>query len=352
MKVLFVNDFLVYAGAEKLVQRVMSHAQKNGHEIKLATQYLNRDHTPSGTDITKTIQDYQPDVVHFHNIASIGFEPLEYCVREKVPTVWTVHDWYPTCKIRTRMNRQGQVCANQDWSRCAECASSEHLTKLLRNLPKLRDLANHIEMTTLCNAQRLLMHDFGYDINHITVVKNGVDTSTYSPNEEKGYVFCFGVIRWEKAVDWHIQSANVSPYPHALAGVQIGFKLNLAKAKTKMLGFLPENTLIQCIGNASVVQVPARWPEPCGLTILESFACGKPVVSVAQGGIPEYLEDGKAGFLAEPGDVVGFIDLTNYLMDNDGLRGEMGKNALEASRYYSLERVWSDYEKVYKKAMN
>jgi glycosyltransferase involved in cell wall biosynthesis len=45
------------------------------------------------------------------------------------------------------------------------------------------------------------------------------------------------------------------------------------------------------------------WSELLGLTILESMACGTPVVASRVGGIPEILQDGQTGYLVEPGDV-------------------------------------------------
>jgi glycosyltransferase involved in cell wall biosynthesis len=44
------------------------------------------------------------------------------------------------------------------------------------------------------------------------------------------------------------------------------------------------------------------WPELLGLSLLESMACGTPVVASKVGGVPELLDDGETGFLVSPGD--------------------------------------------------
>jgi len=347
MKILYVNDYLVHAGAEKMAKNIMRMASKHGHETRFVAPLLDKENTPSEQVATEEIESFNPDLVHFHNIAVVGLDPIKYCQLKGIPVVWTVHDWYPVCKMRARL-RQGQVCHPLNWSICGACPEG------LKNIPNLQELRNtmrDVEIVTLCNAQRLLMGDFDYDVNHITVVKNGVDTEAFESGEDGGYIFWFGLMRWEKAVDWHFQSAQILPYPHLSCGAMRDYKIDIEKCKSKYLGFLPESDMVKMIAHSSLVQVPARWPEPCGLTILESFACGKPVITVALGGIPEYVRDGETGFLVEPGDVVGFLDLTHYLMEKPELRNEMSKNALEASRYYSLERVWSDYMKVYEKAI-
>lgn len=45
---------------------------------------------------------------------------------------------------------------------------------------------------------------------------------------------------------------------------------------------------------------PLRWEEPFGLVIIESMACGTPVIAYARGAIPELVKDGETGFLVNP----------------------------------------------------
>ncbi len=43
-------------------------------------------------------------------------------------------------------------------------------------------------------------------------------------------------------------------------------------------------------------------PEPFGLVLVEAMAAGKPVIASRQGGVPEVVDDGTTGILADPGD--------------------------------------------------
>ncbi|OGE64789.1 hypothetical protein A3I48_01890 [Candidatus Daviesbacteria bacterium RIFCSPLOWO2_02_FULL_36_7] len=47
---------------------------------------------------------------------------------------------------------------------------------------------------------------------------------------------------------------------------------------------------------------PIQWEEPFGLVLIESMACGTPVVAFAGGSVPEIVKDGKTGFIVNPSD--------------------------------------------------
>lgn len=51
------------------------------------------------------------------------------------------------------------------------------------------------------------------------------------------------------------------------------------------------------LGNAFALLFPIRWPEPFGLVMIESMACGTPVIAYPSGAAPEIMEDGVSGFL-------------------------------------------------------
>jgi glycosyltransferase involved in cell wall biosynthesis len=45
--------------------------------------------------------------------------------------------------------------------------------------------------------------------------------------------------------------------------------------------------------------VPIDWSEPFGIVLIESLACGLPVVAYPLGSVPEIIEDGVSGFLVD-----------------------------------------------------
>ena len=58
--------------------------------------------------------------------------------------------------------------------------------------------------------------------------------------------------------------------------------------------------------------------------VMEAMGHGIPVVATRVDGIPEMVEDGVTGFLVESGDVEGFAQAVERLLENKGLRGQLG----------------------------
>lgn len=53
------------------------------------------------------------------------------------------------------------------------------------------------------------------------------------------------------------------------------------------------------LGNARALLFPIDWPEPFGLVMIESMACGTPVIAFNRGSVPEIIEDGVNGYIVK-----------------------------------------------------
>jgi glycosyltransferase involved in cell wall biosynthesis len=72
---------------------------------------------------------------------------------------------------------------------------------------------------------------------------------------------------------------------------------------------------------------PSLWQEAAGLVVLEALACGLPVIASAVGGIPEYVEDGRNGFLCRPGAPGELADRVRRLLDDRETLSAMSRMA-------------------------
>ncbi|EKD64961.1 MAG: glycosyl transferase [uncultured bacterium] len=111
---------------------------------------------------------------------------------------------------------------------------------------------------------------------------------------------------------------------------------------------------------------PINWEEPFGLVMIESMACGTPIVAYARGSVPEVIVDGKTGFVVNPSDkeING-----NFIIKKTGTDGlheaidrifsmsqeeyaTMRKNCRDhVEKNFTVENMINQYIDVYKKAL-
>jgi L-malate glycosyltransferase len=102
---------------------------------------------------------------------------------------------------------------------------------------------------------------------------------------------------------------------------------------------------------ADLMLVPSEL-ESFGLAALEAMACEVPAIATAVGGVPEVIEHGRTGFLAEVGDVAAMArDAISILSDEKRLR-EMGQMARwEAQARFCANKIIPEYEEFYKRVL-
>jgi glycosyltransferase involved in cell wall biosynthesis len=118
---------------------------------------------------------------------------------------------------------------------------------------------------------------------------------------------------------------------------EIADKLKTLAPHVYVLGrVLPENVpalLMNCD-----LHVTTSEKETRGLTILEAFAAGIPVIAPCSGGVVENIDDGNNGFLYSPGDRYNFTHKLKLLVENSALRQQMGERAKISVQGYSWDR--------------
>ncbi len=94
----------------------------------------------------------------------------------------------------------------------------------------------------------------------------------------------------------------------------------------------------QLLKNSDIFLLPS-YTEAMPMSILEAMGYGLPIVATNVGGIPQLVEEGQNGYMAEPGNIDGFVKAILKLISSDELIYDMGRVGIEkAEKNYSLEK--------------
>lgn len=125
-------------------------------------------------------------------------------------------------------------------------------------------------------------------------------------------------------------------------------ELNL-QGRVRFLGSPP--TVVPFMQAADCFICPSVWNEGAGAVNFEAMACGLPDIASRIGGIPEFVEDGRNGFLFTPGDHQELAERIDRLYNEPAERHRMGQQArsIMTSRY-SIPSLLDQHLGVYRDA--
>jgi glycosyltransferase involved in cell wall biosynthesis len=98
------------------------------------------------------------------------------------------------------------------------------------------------------------------------------------------------------------------------------------------------------LGNAYALLFPIDWPEPFGLVMIESMACGTPVIAYRRGSVPEVIDPGLTGFVVDSID-----ESVSVLGKVPSLDRRICREVFE--RRFSSGRMAVDYLKIYEQLL-
>ena len=114
----------------------------------------------------------------------------------------------------------------------------------------------------------------------------------------------------------------------------------LSDPQIDFIGEIGEREKVELLRSARGLLFPILWPEPFGLAVIESMACGTPVVTRRCGSMPEIVLHGSVGFVCDDDDE--FVDAIKRVDQLD--RGAC-RRWVESR--FSDERMAAGYEDVY-----
>lgn len=323
-------------------------------------------------DMRRFLARYKPDVVHIHNtFPLISYSVVDACHDAGVPCVATIHNYRFIC-ANSLLLREGQPCE--------ECLKAGSVLPGVRyrcyrgSFPATLPVAATIALNraralwarrlsaviALTEFQKAQLVRSGAPANKVVVKPNFVH-QTAAPlawgRREPGFLFV-GRLSQEKGIrlllDVWTRLGGAAGKLTVIGDGPLRSELQRGCPEhVEFLGPLRHDEVLRRMRRARVLVFPSIWFESFGLTIVEAFSCGVPVIASRIGGIPEIVDAGVVGELVEPGDVGAWCNaILKFSQDSDGLES-MAESALRKHRsLYGPERNAQILLSVYQQALS
>jgi glycosyltransferase involved in cell wall biosynthesis len=334
---------------------------------RLGDDILSPDRTLDGAEPLRQLP--KGDILHLHWVAKfVDYEMFLPGAAKSAPLVWTLHDMNPF----TGGCHYDESCGRH-LLHCGECPllGSREATDLTNKIwTRKRNAYATISRGRLhvitpsqwlaSEARRSALFS-GFPVS---VIPYGLDVAAFSPGDRRSAREYFGVPN-DKLVILCVADSlknprkGMGPLREALAGLKdhpdflfatLGLSVPLQDLGMPhmSLGYLNDDHLVSLAYNAADVVVCPSLQDNLPNTILESMACGVPVVGFNVGGIPDMVREGITGNLVPVGDITGLRDAIVGILRNRARQAAMAANCRRvAVEEYSLEIQVRRYINLY-----
>ena len=286
---------------------------------------------PKMPQVKAELQRFQPDIIHVATPFNMGLCGLYYAKKLNIPIVGSYHT---------------------DFDKYLAFYDLQFLKKFLwKYMHWFHRPLRKIFVPSLDTKESLQKHGF----TNLSIWTHGVDHSIFRPDvnfqavrqkyniQTKHILLYVGRIAPEKDVRLLPEIAEMLPEEvrndvHWLVVGDGPIKQELedkAPANMTFTGFLTGDDLVQAYAASDLFIFPSTT-ETFGNVVLESLACGTPVVAANAGGVRTIIQHGVTGLLCEEKDVKGFADSITQLIKNKDQRLQLAENG----KNYALTQTW------------
>jgi glycosyltransferase involved in cell wall biosynthesis len=389
MHILLVHNFYQQIGGEDVVfaqekallerkgHRVTTYTRTNDEalnnsvfdQLRLARTIVSAQ--KSRGDITALLRSERPDVVHIHNtFMMISPSIYEACNAAGVPVVQTLHNYRLFCPAST-FCRNGRVCEDCVQNGLAAgvlhgchrgSRASTAAVALMLQVHRAKGTWNNrvdafIALTRFAKGKFV---DCGLPAHKIHVKSNFVEPDPEERGDAAEYALFLGRLSPEKGIStlleaWELLHLSI---PLKIAGDgPLRCELEAICRKSdrgpsiEFLGRVSPGDARALVKKARFVVVPGVWYETFCMAIVESFACGVPVLASRLGAMGELVEDGCVGLKFSAGDAADVAAKVTWAWEHPNEMAIMGRRARQKyERYYAPDANYKRLMEIYGKA--
>jgi len=390
MKILLVhNSYQQHGGEDVVFQQEKELLQGGGHEVityeknnQDALQEANHSKVLLGArtiwavssrkEFRSILRQHKPDIVHVHN-TFVMISPSIYsaCKEEGVPVVQTLHNYRLICPAAT-LFRDGRICeecvGGGIWrgvlhgcyrdSRAATATVALMLTthRLLGTWEQLID--HYIALTEFARQKFVAA---GLPEEKISVKPNFVPSDPGERSTLGRFALFVGSLSDAKGV-WallHAWQTNRLSIPLRIVGdgplkeELVNFAQRNQLVNVSFTGQLPHSRVLNLMKKARCLIFPSEWYEPFGLTLLEAFACGLPVISSGIESLRDLVRPEDTGLVFNAGNSQDLADKVRWAWEHPAEMRAIGKNARAEYRLkYTAEQNYESLMEIYARTLH
>ena len=387
MKVLIAHNTYQHAGGEDVVvQQEGDLLRRMGHEV---IEYRRSNHelgvttlgglsalkdtlwsSQSYREIQELTRDRKPDVAHFHNTFML-ISPASYyaCRRSNVPVVQTLHNYRLWCP-RADFYRNHSICelclGKTPWpgilhgcyrdSRLQTAGVAMMLTMHRSRRTWQSQVDSFVAPTEFLRTKAV---QGGIPADKIVVKPHFVYPDPGKAQRNGDYALFVGRLSREKGLVTLLNAwKGLSGLKLKLVGA-VGDDptvLELIRSRdvndVEVFGQVSRDAVLELLKGAAVLIFPSVLYESFGLSIVEAYACGVPVIASRLGAMAEIVKHGSTGLLFTAADSVDLAEKVKWAVEHPDEMNRMGLCARQAySSHYTAEHNYKMLMSIYDKAI-
>ncbi len=324
-------------------------------------------------NLSELLDIYKPDIAHIHNIYhQISPSILLELRKQNIPVVHTVGDYHLISPHHNNLFHDGKICevskVNKFYNTVLhKCVKNSYFASFAEALEQyIHHLFGFYTKTVdyfivPSKFYAGILKEYNIPEEKLVVLPYFVNYDKFIPNYNSGeYILYFGRLYPEKGLQSlvevmrHLPKIRLKIVGRGPEGDKLIKKIKELKLQNIEIisRFIEENELKKFIRNSRFTIFPSQSYETFGISLLESYASGKPVVASKIGALPEIVQDEKTGFLFKSGEINDCAEKIAKLWNNTNLYKKMGHNARKfVEENYGSELHYKKLMEIYQKAI-
>lgn len=270
--------------------------------------------------VHKIIEEFNPDIVLIHNMATLSSRYIDVMRKKNLPIVLVLHDYYYVCA--NSMVFKYEECKKQ----CLACRIlTMHRRRRLKKVSSIVAVSSYLA-EKVANFANLPVSSFKVIYNQI-----GMQTGTpKEPGDTLTFGFLGRISRKKGALDLAYAFNSIEgPMKLLFAGEGDNEVINNIKDlnddRIAFSGYVDKKWFF---ANVDVLVVPTLWPEAFGRGVIEGQALGVPAICARSGGLPEAMGGEQYGWLYDPTAKDGLLVAISEVLEKRSLIGDYSKRCI------------------------